>query len=104
MAGAIADAGTRADEATIAPHPNGTATLAGHVVFTGERGNFTVAFTGTLGPVGQPREAAEGRWSVVSGTGAYAGTTGEGKFRFTADFTTSDIIGTDDGVLRLADE
>jgi hypothetical protein len=66
-------------------------------VYTGTMGTFTETITGTVGPAGDAHQAATGTFRIVSGTGAYAGTTGQGTFLAVADATTNQVITTEDG-------
>jgi hypothetical protein len=103
MAGAVSDSGTRTEQLSIGPSQNGTdAPFTVVVDYQGSLGTFRLVGRGVLGPLGDRREAAEGTWTIVTGTGDYAGATGEGQFAVTGDFVTNDVIGTGEGLLRLA--
>ena len=103
MAGAVSDSGTRTEQLSIGPSQNGRdAAFTVVVDYQGSLGTFRLVGRGVLGPLGDRREAAEGTWEVAGGTGDYAGATGEGSFAATGDFATNDVIGTGEGVLRLA--
>jgi hypothetical protein len=98
-AGAIEDSGT-VIVTDIAIEPLGNqddGRLTAHLVYTGALGTFTQTISGIVGPAGNPHQAAKGTFRIVSGTGAYAGTTGQGTFVAVADNSTNQLIGTEDG-------
>ena len=44
-----------------------------------------------------PHVVGEGRFTILSGTGAYAGARGRGSFLVVVDFLSSQLIGTEAG-------
>lgn len=91
IAGAISDSGTVSVEFTLTPRGDDRAFIDGDHVLQGSLGTLVVrthamVFTGSA-----PRVFVEGRWVVVSGTGAYAGMEGGGSVRAVADFTNGTV-------------
>jgi hypothetical protein len=86
--GAFSDEGIIAN---VAKHdPNGQGTLAVVETLSGNRGSFTWKFTRNFQFVpGESRTA--GAWQMISGTGAYSGITGQGKFEGTINSATGEI-------------
>jgi hypothetical protein len=102
LAGSVSDTGTRTEELTIQPNPDGTSSFTVEASFHGALGTFDAVGRGTLGPSGASRVVGEGAWKIISGTGAYSGASGEGRFVAVGDFQSNTVIGTDEGTLRLA--
>jgi len=71
--------------------------LTGTQVFVGSLGTITTTFKGVAGPATNPHQAGQGTFRIVSGTGAYTGLQGQGTFLVVVDFSTNQIIGTEDG-------
>ena len=65
--------------------------------FSGLKGSFRLALRGTTGPLSSLRHVARGHWSVLDGTGAYAGMKGEGKFTAVTDETDGALTAINDG-------
>jgi len=68
--------------------------ISGRQQFAGQKGTIFTHFEGVTFPFGNPHAIGEGRFTILSGTGAYAGVRGHGKFLIVVDFTTSQLIGT----------
>jgi hypothetical protein len=100
--GAVDDSGTT-DVAGLAVDPiPGTdrGRLSGTQTFTGAQGTIRTRFEGIARDIDEPHAAGEGRFRIVSGTGAYAGLRGSGRFFIVVDYTTLHFIGTEEGRLR----
>jgi hypothetical protein len=98
-AGAIRDSGT-VTVTNISVEPLGNqddGQITATAVYTGTLGTFTETISGIVGPADNPHQAATGTFRIVAGTGAYAGTTGQGTFLAVADATTNQIVTTEDG-------
>ena len=65
--------------------------------FSGSQGSFRLALRGTTGPLSSLRHIARGHWSVLDGTGAYAGMKGEGNFTAVTDETNGALTAINDG-------
>ena len=65
--------------------------------FAGSKGSFRLALRGTTGPLSSLRHIARGHWSVLDGTGAYAGMRGEGNFTAVTDETNGALTAINDG-------
>ncbi|MDQ4049758.1 MAG: hypothetical protein M3131_10335 [Actinomycetota bacterium] len=99
-AGAVSDSGNSNATFKITPTKRDEGRLEGTQEFVGSTGSITAHFRGTAGPLSSPRATGRGRFRIVSGTGAYAGIEGQGRFLVIADFTTGSVTGTYDGKLR----
>ena len=65
--------------------------------FSGSKGSFRLALRGTTGPLSSLRHVARGHWSVLDGTGAYAGMRGEGNLTAVTDETNGALTAINDG-------
>ncbi len=97
--GAVRDSGTATVPDVTAPQLGNQddGRLSGTEIYTGALGTITTTFSGIAGPATNPHQAGKGTFRIVSGTGAYAGMTGQGTFLVVVDFSTNQIIGTEDG-------
>lgn len=87
MAGALSDSGSATATFTITPSGDSRAFIDGDHVLTGQLGTLVVRTHAVVYPFPAPRAFVEGKWTVVSGTGAYAGMKGGGTVRAVGDFT-----------------
>jgi hypothetical protein len=71
--------------------------LSGDQQFEGQRGTIFTHFNGVAFPNGDPHAVGEGRFSIVSGTGAYTGIDGQGSFLIVVDQISNQFIGTEVG-------
>ena len=94
--GAVNDSGTVISHSTNTVGNNGEQRLAGTLTLTGAKGSITEEFEGTITGAA-PHVAARGHFRIVAGTGAYASLRGNGKFLVVVDFSTNQLIRTDDG-------
>lgn len=62
---------------------------------TEPRGTIVTHFEGEAFPLSSPHEVGTGRFEIVSGTGSYAGLSGDGTFEIVVDMTTNEFIGTE---------
>ena len=95
--GAVADSGV-ADVSDLTIIPTGSADrgrLSGTETYTGQQGTIVTCFEGEAFPLSSPHEVGVGRFEIVSGTGAYAGVSGNGTFEIVVDATTNQLIGTE---------
>ena len=100
--GAVADSGT-ADVSDLTITPAGSADngrLSGTETYTGQQGTIVTRFQGVAFPLSSPHEVGIGRFDIVSGTGAYAGVSGQGSFEIVVDATTNQLIGTEIALLH----
>jgi hypothetical protein len=74
--------------------------LSGDQQFAGQRGTILTHFNGVAFPNGDPHAVGEGRFRIVSGTGAYAGVHGRGSFLIVVDQVSNQFIGTETGSLE----
>lgn len=88
IAGAISDSGLATATFTITPRGGDRGFIDGDHVLQGSHGTLVVRTHALVYPLGDPRVLVEGRWVVVSGTGAYEGAQGGGSVRAVGDFTT----------------
>lgn len=70
------------------------ARLSGDQQFVGQKGTIFTHFEGVTFPFMNPHAVGEGRFTILSGTGAYAGIRGHGTFLIVVDFISSQLIGT----------
>jgi len=77
------------------------ARLTGRQEFAGARGTIVTRFDGIADDVSEAHQSGEGRFSIVSGTGAYAGARGGGRFLIVVDAAGNRLIGTEEGRIRL---
>jgi hypothetical protein len=97
--GALADSGT-ADVRDLTIIPTGSADagrLSGTETYTGQQGTIVTRFDGEAFPLASSHEVGIGRFEIVSGSGAYAGLSGNGSFEIVVDATTNQLIGTEVG-------
>ena len=97
--GAVADSGA-ADVRELAIVPTGSADngrLSGREIYTGRLGTIVTRFEGEAFPLSSPHEVGNGRFEIVSGTGPYAGLSGNGTFEIVVDEITNQLIGTEVG-------
>jgi hypothetical protein len=94
--GAVNDSGTVISHSTNTVGDNGEQRVEGTLTLTGAMGSITEEFAGTI-TGSAPHVAARGHFRIVTGTGAYADLRGQGKFLVVVDFSTNQLIRTDDG-------
>lgn len=94
IAGAISDSGPAHATFTVTPSGDSSAVLEGDHVFSGTLGALVVHTRARVYPFPAARSFVEGKWSVVSGTGEYAGMNGGGSVKAVGDFVngTATII------------
>jgi hypothetical protein len=100
--GAIEDSGT-VDVQHLAIVPTGHSghgRLSGTQTYSSQLGTIVTSFEGTAFPLSSPHEVGLGRFEIVSGTGAYAGLTGRGKFQIVVDAVSNQLIETEIGNVR----
>jgi hypothetical protein len=73
------------------------ARLSGEQTFAGAQGEIVTRFRGIAHDVSEPHQWGEGRFEIVSGTGAYAGMKGNGRFTIVVDAAANTLIGTEQG-------
>jgi hypothetical protein len=102
VSGAVADSGTVAVEGiVITPIGNrDQGTLSGVETYNGQLGTIVTRFEGLAFPLSSPHEVGLGHFEVVSGTGAYAGLSGDGVFQIVVDATSNQLIGTEIAIVR----
>jgi hypothetical protein len=100
----INDSGSTHAVVNITSVKNDFATIEGTHTFESSLGTFSDRFKGTLGPLSSPREVAEGRWKIVSGSGAYADLRGSGRFTVEVDGLTGTATGVHDGRVGSQDD
>lgn len=88
-AGAISDTGTASADFTVTPIAPDRAILQGDHILASAVGTLVVRSRVTLFPFPSPRVIAQGKWTIVAATGAYAGLEGHGKSLAVGDFTTA---------------
>ena len=101
--GAVDDAGASTVEG-LALVPFGRhdqAKLSGTQTFAGAEGTIVTRFHGIASDISEPHQSGEGRFWIVSGTGAYAGIRGGGRFTIVVDAAGNRLIGTEEGRVRL---
>ena len=100
--GAVDDAGTSTvTDLALAPFGRGDrARLSGTQTFAGANGTIVTAFEGVAGDVSQAHQYGQGRFWIVSGSGAYAGARGGGRFTIVVDAAGNRLIGTEEGRIR----
>jgi hypothetical protein len=99
MSGRFEDSGnSAADHITTAPIDNtDRSRLSGNQRFEGKKGTIFTQFKGITFPNASPHLVGEGRFTILSGTGAYAGIRGTGSFLIVVDFISDQFIGTETG-------
>jgi len=97
MSGRFEDSGTSAAEGITLVPIDGTdrARLSGDQQFVGHQGTIFTHFEGISFPNASPHVIGEGSFAILSGTGVYAGISGQGSFLIVVDFTSSQFIGTE---------
>jgi len=98
-AGAISDTGTASSNFTVTPIGDDRAVLEGDHVLSSAAGTLVAHSRVILFPYPSARVIAQGTWTIVGATGAYAGFQGHGKSLAVGDFTTSTATIMRDGVL-----
>ncbi len=93
------DSGTStADHIAIVPvHGTDRSRLSGDQQFVGQKGTIFTHFEGVTFPNTSPHSIGEGRFKILSGTGAYAGIRGHGSFLIVVDASSNQLIGTETG-------
>jgi hypothetical protein len=76
---------------TLTPSGDDRAFIDGDHILTGSLGTLVVRTHAMVFPFPATRAFVEGRWVVVSGTGAYAGMQGGGSVRAVGDFTNGTV-------------
>jgi hypothetical protein len=97
--GAVSDAGEAAVE-NLALVPIGhsdSAQLSGDEQFTSADGRIDTHFDGVAFPLSNPHQVGKGRFTIVSGTGAYVGLRGQGTFTIVVDPISKELVGTEEG-------
>jgi TAT (twin-arginine translocation) pathway-exported protein len=99
MSGRFEDSGSStADHITLVPIDNtDRSRLSGNQQFVGLKGTIFTQFKGISFPNMSPHGVGEGRFTILSGTGAYAGIRGRGSFLIVVDFISNQFIGTETG-------
>ena len=99
MSGRFEDSGTSAaNDITLVQIDNtARSRLSGNQQFVGQKGTISTHFEGISFPNMSLHVVGEGRFTILSGTGAYAGAGGGGSFLVVVDFLSSQLIGTETG-------
>ena len=99
MSGRFEDSGTSAvQNLTLVPiGSSNRSRLSGDQQFAGQKGTIFTRFNGVAFPNGDPHAVGQGRFKIVSGTGAYAGIHGRGSFLVVVDQISNQFIGTETG-------
>jgi TAT (twin-arginine translocation) pathway signal sequence len=102
MSGRFEDSGTStADHITLVPIDNSNRSRAsGNQQFVGLKGTIFTRFKGIYFPNTSTHVVSEGSFTILSGTGAYAGIHGGGSFLIVVDFISDQFIGTETGSLE----
>jgi hypothetical protein len=101
MSGRFEDSGTSAASPTVTPISNSSrGHLAGDQEFAGQKGTILTHFDGVAFPNNSPHAVGEGRFKILSGTGAYAGLRGGGSFLVVVDAISNQFIGTETGTVE----
>jgi hypothetical protein len=101
-AGGVNDSGSATAEFSI----DGRGNLTGTHTLVGSNGTIVMATRAKVRPFPPPtppRVFMEGRWSITSGTGAYAGLEGRGKILAVADLTDGRLTIIRDGAVESDD-
>ena len=77
------------------------ARLSGRQEFAGAQGTIVTEFDGIASGISQRHQSGKGRFRIVSGTGAYEGARGRGRFTIVVDAVGNRLIGTEVGRIRL---
>jgi hypothetical protein len=99
MSGRFEDSGTStANNISVVPIDNSDRSrLFGDQQFAGQKGTILTHFEGITFPNTSPHGVGEGRFTILSGTGAYADIRGSGSFLIVVDFVSNQLIGTETG-------
>ena len=100
MSGRFEDSGVSTAQASISPINSKQSRLSGEQQFAGQKGTIFTRFEGVSFPNNDPHAVGKGRFTIVSGTGAYAGVEGQGSFLIVVDFTSNQLIGTEVGTVE----
>jgi hypothetical protein len=100
MAGALSDSGDVTAVFTVTPSGDRSAVLEGDHTMVGENGTLVVHTRARVYPFPAARAFVEGKWNVVSGSGAYAGMNGGGSVKAVGDFTNSTVTILRDGAVN----
>ena len=97
--GAVQDAGTSTvrDIVLVPFGRQDKARLSGEQTFAGAKGSIVTQFRGIAEDVSKPQQFGRGRFTIVSGTGAYADLEGRGRFTIVVDVVGNHLIGTELG-------
>lgn len=97
--GAVSDSGTATvDHLALVPIGNSdSAELSGDETYSSPSGTIVTHFDGIAFPLSNPHQVGKGRFQIVSGTGAYAGLTGQGTFLIVVDPISNELVGTEQG-------
>ena len=99
LSGAVADVGT-SDVRDLVFVPFGHQDRAredGEQTFTGTQGAIVTRFSGIARDLSAPHQSSEGRFTIVSGTGAYADLRGDGAYTVVVDIAGNQVLGTEVG-------
>ena len=100
MSGRFEDSGTsNVENISLVPIAGSNRSrLSGDQQFVGHGGSTIFThFNGVAFPNADPHAVGEGRFRIVSGTGAYAGIHGQGSFLIVVDQVSNQFIGTETG-------
>jgi hypothetical protein len=100
MSGKFEDSGTSAANPTVTPTNNpDRGHLSGDQQFVGQKGTIFTHFDGVAFPNNNPHAVGEGKFKILSGTGAYAGLRGGGSFLIVVN-VPNQFIGTEVGTVE----
>jgi hypothetical protein len=100
MSGRFEDSGTSTASPTVTPIENADhGRLSGDQQFVGQLGTIFTHFEGIAFPNNSPHPVGEGRFEILSGTGAYADARGRGSFLVVVDAISNQFIGTEVGTV-----
>jgi hypothetical protein len=99
MSGRFEDSGTSTvDHIALVPiHNTDRSRLSGNQQFASQKGTIFTHFKGISFPNTSPHGVGEGSFTILSGTGAYAGIRGRGSFLIVVDQISNQFIGTETG-------
>ena len=97
MSGRFQDSGASAAEniALVPIDRTDRSRLSGDQQFIGRQGMIFTHFEGVSFPNSSPHVVGEGRFTILYGTGIYAGISGRGTFLIVVDFVSNQFIGTE---------
>ena len=95
--GAISDSGDYAEEFRLAP----SGAIQGTKTLTSPLGSITLRSVGRLVFTGPTTAEIEGRWVILSGTGAYSRLHGQGSTTVSVDFETGTAVAIHEGVAHF---